>query len=570
MERAQVHYEVWSRRKPASGWSLEMAIENRERAVETAEELLSTGRAVAVRVSKETLDEDTREFKTVNILSKGDVKETKEKKVKETLDPLCVSPADLYTGHARERIARLLSGWLERQRVTPFELLHRADLIEKLEAAGMDLQHAVQKIAVPEAQDRGISVHELIRHYHKLIQTAIDRVLNDNKRKAFPSVEQEGFAAICERLIGEPERHYLLGGSVAGHIGKGATWSEKVGYLLDLADAAPHKPQARALAFQVLETALAEILGSRAGLTDLVGPELDLGGSLAAMTRLAASDSVDLLVGIEPVVAKMMPALKGPAARLANWLEGSQFEVVRTALAQRVLRELTSPRRLRPDDPAGEIDILRALAMCLTAAAGKLVPLEQVQEAFVERSRMLVRSDFVEVYLADGKTALEEVEALLWLAENVTGAANKRSASRWIGANVAALRFEKDVRSDSASPSARLATLANLQRGVARVGFLIEESTPIQNKIGEVAGWVEGDARLVHLLGRANASAAQRIGLLVKLALGETAPLGPVSERAKAEIMRLMRQPEVRADLGAHAELLTKVRDLLQQGGLAA
>ncbi|HET9161700.1 MAG TPA: hypothetical protein VFN88_13900, partial [Caulobacteraceae bacterium] len=168
------------------------------------------------------------------------------------------------------------------------------------------------------------------------------------------------------------------------------------------------------------------------------------------------------------------------------------------------------------------------------------------------------------------KTALEEVESLLWLAENVTGAANKRSASRWIGANVAALRFEKDVRSDVGSPSTRLATLANLQRGVARVGFLPEELTPIQNKIGEVAGWVEGDAKLVHLLGRAQAPAPQRIGLLVKLAVGETAPLGPVSERAKAEIMRLMRQPEVRAELGAHAELLTKVRDLLQQGGLAA
>ena len=78
-----------------------------------------------------------------------------------------------------------------------------------------------------------------------------------------------------------------------------------------------------------------------------------------AMTRLAASDSVDLLVGIESIVARMMPGLSGPAARLANWLEGAQFEVVRTALAQRVLRELTSPRRLRPDDPAGEINILR-------------------------------------------------------------------------------------------------------------------------------------------------------------------------------------------------------------------
>lgn len=570
MERAQVHYEVWTRRKPASGWSLEMALENRERAVETAEELFAAGKAVAVRVAKETLDDETREFKTVTILAKGDAKETKVKKTNDSLDPLCVSPADLYTGHARERIGRLLAQWLERQRVTPFELLHRADLIEKLEAAGMDLQHAVQKIAVPEAQDRGVSVHELMRHYHKLIQSAIDRVLKDNKRKAFPSFDHEPFAAACERLTGDPERHYLLGAGVAVFIGKGLTWSEKVAFLLDLADSAPQAPQARVLAFQVLETALAEILGSRAGLTELLGAELDLGGNLAAMTRLAASDTVDLLVGLEAVVARMMPKLDGPAARLAKWLEGSQFGVVRAALAQRVLRELNSPRRLRPEDPAGEIDILRALAMCLTAAAGKLMPLEQVQEAFAERSRMIVRSDFVEVYLGEGKTALEEVEALLWLAENITGAANKRSASRWIGANIAALRFERDVRSDSGSPATRLTNLANLQRGVARVGFLTEELTPIQAKIGEVGGWVEADAKLVQMIAKAPAPAAQRLTLLVKMAAGETAPLGPVSDRARQEITRLMRLPETRAELGGHGELLGRVRDVLHQGGLAA
>src|SRR5215213_3500014 len=156
MDRAQVHYEVWIRRKPASGWALEIATEDRQRAIDTAEEIFATGKAVAVRVAKETLDEDTREFKTVNILTKGDAKETKAKKNKDELDPLCVSPSDLYTGHARERIGRLLHAWLDRHRVTPFELLHRADLIEKLEAAGMDLQHAVQKVAVPEAQDRGV------------------------------------------------------------------------------------------------------------------------------------------------------------------------------------------------------------------------------------------------------------------------------------------------------------------------------------------------------------------------------------------------------------------------------
>jgi hypothetical protein len=153
---------------------------------------------------------------------------------------------------------------------------------------------------------------------------------------------------------------------------------------------------------------------------------------LAAMTRLAAADSVEALIGIEPAVARVMPQLEGAAARLANWLDGPYFEQVRTAIAKRVLKELMGPRRLRNADPEGEIIVLRALAMALTAAAGRLLSLDDVQNAFVERSKMLVRPDYVETYLGGERTPQGEVEALLWLAENVTGAANKRQACRWI------------------------------------------------------------------------------------------------------------------------------------------
>ena len=38
--------------------------------------------------------------------------------------PACVAPADLYSHHARQRIVRLLEGWLGRNKVIPFELLH--------------------------------------------------------------------------------------------------------------------------------------------------------------------------------------------------------------------------------------------------------------------------------------------------------------------------------------------------------------------------------------------------------------------------------------------------------------
>ena len=80
-------------------------------------------------------------------------------------------------------------------------------------------------------------------------------------------------------------------------------------------------------------------------------------------------------------------------------MELEAFDGVRAALGKRVLHELHGPRRLHPDDPEGEIVALRALAMVLTASAGRLLPLEDVQAAFLDRSKRLVASDFVVAFL---------------------------------------------------------------------------------------------------------------------------------------------------------------------------
>lgn len=570
MNRAQIHFELFVRKQHGSSWTLELATEERARAIEGAEEMLADGRAVAVKVTKETLDEESREFKTVTILAKGEQERAKPKKPAEDLEPLCVSPQDLYTGHARERIGRLLDAWLARNRATPFELLHRPDLIEKLDASGLELQHAIQKVAIPEAQARGVGVHEIIRTFQRLVQATIERVLKDSRKGTLPKVDAGNFAAVAERLVGDPDRHYLLGAGVAKAIGEGANWRDKVGRLLDLADAAPTSAPARALAFHVLAEPLSEVLGSRAGIAELVGEHLDLGSALAAMTRLAAAEAVELLVSVEPAVARVMPPLEGAAARLANWLDGKHFEDVRAAIAKRVLKELMGPRRLRSADPESEIIVLRALAMALTAAAGRLLSLDDVQAAFIERSKMLVRADFVEAYLGGDRTPQGEVEALLWLAENVTGAANKRQACRWISANVGALKFETTIRSGPDSAAAKLAALADLQRSVRRAGFVAEDAGPISARIGEVGGLVEADARLTAALARAGAPVLSRLTVLLRFAAGEAAPFGPATERAKMEAIRLMRTPETRQELAKAPEALDRVRGLMQTAGLAA
>ncbi len=570
MNPGQIHYELFVRRQAASGWVLDLASEDRARIVETAEDLLSQGLVAAVRVTKEVLDPETREFRSVTILNKGAPERGKSRKVIEQRDPICVSPQDLYNCHARDRIARLLDGWLARHRVTPFELLHRADLIERLDASGVELQHAIQKISVPEAQARGVVVHEIIRSFQSLADRTVQRVLKDDRRGAFPNIGKEGVVAGLERIWTEPERAYLIGGSVARHIASAESWIEKINRLLDLADEASASPQIAAALLPVLEQPLAEILGGRSGLNNLLGGDLDPGDTLAAVTRLAGSAAVESLIRVDPAVARMMPPLSGPAERLARWLEGPQFEAVRVALAHRVLRELVGPRRLKPGDPEAEIRTLRGLAMALTAADGQVLSLDDIHGAFAIRSGLLVASDFVEALLGHDRTARDEVELLIHLAENVTGGANKRQASRWLSANISGLKFEREFRVSPETPPARLASLAGLQRALARVGFAAEDCAMLQAKLGEIGGLVEADSRLVTLLAGAKAPVVHRLDLLLRLAVGEAAPLGPAADRARAEALKLLKAPDLRTEMSRSPEAAMRVKGLLKHAGLAA
>jgi hypothetical protein len=567
----QVHYEVFVRRTPQAPWRLEMATEDRAHALASAEEMMTEGRAAAVRVTKETLDPDSMEFTSVTLLTKGAAEEAKRRPQRDpNADPVCTGPQDLYNSPAREKIQRLLDDWLRRNRATPFELLHRPDLVEKLEASGMELQHAIQKVAVPESQYSGQPVHEIIRAYQRLTEQAIERVIKAGRGQAFPPLDAGNIGAVAKKLAGHNDRLFLLGGSVSAAIADCATWHEKVDRLLDLAEAAPEEPQPRALCQVVIEQPLAEIVGSRAGLADLLGDAQDLGASLAALVRIAAPKEVDALIQVDKTLARLIPELTGPARRLGERLNAGDFKLLGTVLARRVLSELTGPRRLRPSDPKGEIEILRGLAMSLTASAGRLLSLEEVQNAFVERSKAIVQADFVEAYLGQGTSAITEAQLLVKLCENVAGSANKRQAARWLMGCVAALRFEKEFLSAGDSGPQRLAILAELQRTVHRCDLPEKEAREIAARVGEVGGLVEADVKICAQLSRAQAPAVQKLSALLRLASGESAPAGPAAERAKAEVMKLMRVPEVRNELLGSPEAATKMRPLLQMAGLLA
>jgi hypothetical protein len=282
------------------------------------------------------------------------------------------------------------------------------------------------------------------------------------------------------------------------------------------------------------------------------------------MTRLAAASVIDKLVAIEASVAKVMPELSPRAQRLAQWLGTDDFTDVRASIGLRVLRELNGPRRLRPSDAAGEIDVLRGLAMALTAAAGKLLPIDDVTAAFSARSRMLVTRDFVEVYLGKDRAAYDEAHAMVWLIENIIGAGNKREAGRWLNTLIQSLRFEREYRQSPQPIATRLTALGRLQKAVSRCGLVAEDFGPIQAKLGQLGGLIEADSRLVAATLAADAPAVSRLTILLKMACGETAPFGPAADRARVEALKLARSSATRAELVSAPDQVDAIRDLLQ------
>ncbi len=155
------------------------------------------------------------------------------------------------------------------------------------------------------------------------------------------------------------------------------------------------------------------------------------------------------------------------------------------------------------------------------------------------------------------------------MAFSSAGAANKRAAARWLHACITSLRFETEMRK-SPNPMATLATLARLQKAARGVQLNEQDEAQVISALGGVGGAVETESRLIAQIARAGAAPSQKLSALLRLAAGETAPLGPAADRAKAEALRLLRAPETRTALSAAPTELNAMRDLMKAAGLAA
>ena len=454
----QIHYEIFGRRGNSPGWSLLEAHDRRDEAMDYAKQVLGRG-FTGVKVVKETYDDATGDFMGLTIFEDG-TRKVKLRREAEDAPPTlpCMTPDDFYSVHARTTLGRLFADTLARWKLTVTELIHRADMLEKLEATGTLFQHAVQKIALAQAGDTGDSVVTLIRALNDLADRAIQRVYREEaSKRIIVCANAEELAAFAMAKADQPGASFIVGMAFAKYLAPAPNWNDKLDRTLAVLETLPPEGKARDILSALADAIVSEILGGSAALQQLIGPLPDLGSALLAMSDL--------------YIARVPPgATDNSLTRLSAMFGKDRLLDARTALGRRVLAELKTHKRLGATVEV-EMRHLRAITSRLVLGPQRLVSHEDIVGAVTLRSRHLVQSGPIDEFLKDTPQPSERVLRLLALEENIVGAENKRRIWDNIKPILASAAFETTLGDGAASPFARLARAAELQTRIAKSGL---------------------------------------------------------------------------------------------------
>lgn len=541
MAQQTVHFEIFTRKGARGGWKLHDAVTERDGALKLAQALMAEGKATGVKVVKETYNAETGDYLTLKIFEEGHNRARTDPAAEDVPNTLpCFKPDDLYSYHARATMARLISDYLARQKLTVTEFIHRADALEKFEATGTLYQHAIQKIAVAQAASTKKPVQQIIKEMYALASKAIGRVYRDQRRRYFPDVEAGGFRALAEKLAGEGDGAYVLNGAIARHLSAAKGWEEKLVCLLSIMEESTDETPGGKLLLSAVDGIAAEILNGSAALQELIGPHRNLGDALTTLIHIFLGEA-----------REGAPARDGIAV-LTKHFAADDLPNARTAIANRIMAELKSFKRLQEGTLLEEIAILKRIANKLVLGQGKYLSNEDLIAAFTLRSKRLVAHESLARFLDTIAGPDERLEKLLLIEESIIGVKNKRELASVMLTVVSSQAFGTHFQSGTVPVLTQLKRLAELQARVLRSGLQDHLSRDIAVALDKTASGIEARAKVLDAIAARAASPADKVLAVLKLYNGGILTEGRLSAKAREFVIAELAMPGFLASYAAH------------------
>ena len=557
----EIHYEVFRRVGAKRGWTLHDVRSDRDSAIEMAQGLMKAEKATGVKVVKETYNDDTGDYLTLKIFEEGHNSVQVPVAQEDAPHAIpCFKPKDLYSYHSRATIRQLMPDFLARNKITVTELIHRANMLEKLEATGTVYQHAIQKVAVAQASTTSTNVQQIVKSLNELATQSIQRVYRDQRKGLFPNPSANQFAELANKIAAQGDASYIFNAALANHLKDARGWDQKVEMLLTVMEHAPQEEAPRKLVLSSVDAILSEAMGGSAALHELMGKTETLAESLGLL--------------IETFLGKAPKNAKGGLSMLTQHFAKDDLAEARTAVADRIVAEFKSTKRLMPDSLVEELKALRSLANKVVMGVGKYLSHEDPVAAFTLRSKRLVTQEILSSHI-DGAQADEKVERPLFVEENVIGAENKRQLASFVLPVVNSAPFENFFSNGKTPIIGRLQRLTFLQTRVRRSNFIEEHRQEIAAKMDRIGFAAANTAKLFESIEARPGSHVEKATTLLKLSLNGVLTEGQLATKAREMILGYLATPGFLAGYfagqpGKNEEAMTALMADLGKAGITA
>ncbi|WP_207476915.1 hypothetical protein [Arenibaculum pallidiluteum] len=364
-------------------WTIEAILADEAQAVQTARMRLATGAVEEVKVvrsrtmmggfttKKEILNEKRPATKEPPLIVTGNADGA----------PLCCELEELYLLPARMVMGRLLRLFLEKFQVTPTELLHNWTYARKLADTGTLMSTALYQVAQVHAKVLDVPVKSRLSELQPLADRALARARDfaaERRRVQLPAFEAGNLATIGRRIEAElppEEGGFFFRALLCQYLTSAGSIGAKGELALDLL-----MPDLDPRLAMPIEGVVADSLATADAVKDLLGPQRNLGTSLAALANFLNGRGA-------PAGA---PTTFG---RIGALIAEGRAVQCRDVLLERLLTELsrdTNP--LDRGNPEGEPKLLEAVIAGLRTADGALLGGKRAQIA-VARRQIRIRQD---------------------------------------------------------------------------------------------------------------------------------------------------------------------------------
>ncbi|MDA8231107.1 MAG: hypothetical protein M0006_07205 [Magnetospirillum sp.] len=285
--------------------------------------------------------------------------------------PRCGKIQDYYGFDSRGLMNRIFRTYLDKQVITPIELVHNSRELRRLQDKGTLVTAAIDRVAALQTRDQPQDEKSRRDEIAKAVDEMVARARKAEGRHLPKIGDDFGRAVSAADPAGDAEEREFLAGTLLSRDLLGIrSWIGKLDRLCALASA---EADPRAMAW--LDGAIADVLGTKV-VEDLLGWRPSLGSAIRGMLDLA-----DGIAGEEAGADSL---------EVLNRLFGERrLPLSRHTLIGRAHRQLRSAQPLYRNNPAKNLDELHRTAERLVTPTGLYSGAETAEALTVRCGRMV-------------------------------------------------------------------------------------------------------------------------------------------------------------------------------------